>query len=152
MKTFISGSYQFSKAVIVPTSYIHAGLISVVSKNAWTSCHTALVLRPCIPSLIPNGGSIQGKVTALLRTPCIYDWFWGIGTGAFYLIESIDCDSVPHRELVNLLYSGGHFIIIIHWLKRYLIARQKVVIGGDEPKTIPVISSVPKRSLLDQLF
>ena len=39
--------------------------------------------------------------------------FEELESGAFYLIESIDCDSVPHRELVNLLYSGADILLLL---------------------------------------
>jgi len=58
-------------------------------------------------------------------------------------------DTVPHRKLCQLDVSP----FVLSWIRSYFTDRhQKVVLGGDESNTIPVISSVPQGSVLGPLL
>ena len=62
-------------------------------------------------------------------------------------------DTVPHQSLMEKLVRLNLNPFILQWLCSYLTNRQqKVVVGGEESGTIPVISDVPQRLVLGPLL
>jgi hypothetical protein len=74
-----------------------------------------------------------------------------IGSVFFDLKKAFD--TVPHKELLDKLQQLNVSSFILRWVRSYLTARrQKVVIGGEDSETIPVISGVPQGSVLGPLL
>ena len=62
-------------------------------------------------------------------------------------------DTVPHQSLMEKFVRLNLNPFILQWLCSYLTNRQqKVVVGGEESGTIPVISGVPQGSVLGHLL
>ena len=96
---------------------------------------------------------VQSTVTALLATT--YDWFThleaGGDVGSVFFDLRKAFDTVLHRALMTKQSNVSPFIL--RWICSCLTARQqKVVIGGEESETIPVISGVPQGSVLGPLL
>ena len=94
-------------------------------------------------------------MTALLTTT--KDWFAKLEAGkevrsVFFDLQKA-FDSVPHRELVEKLCKLHVSLVVLKWIRNYLTNRhQKVMIGGEESKVIPVTSGVPQGSVLGSLL
>ena len=86
-----------------------------------------------------------------------YNWFTQLEAGRDISSVFFDLrkafDSVPHRQLIDKLQQLNVSPLILRWVCSYLTARcQKVVIGGEDSETIPVISGVPQGSVLGPLL
>ena len=58
-------------------------------------------------------------------------------------------DRVPHRRLLHILHYYGIRGSIYKWINSWLSGRtQQVVFDGQASDPVPVLSSVPKRSVL----
>ena len=70
-----------------------------------------------------------------------------------YLISSYLSETHPLANIQWGLQQLNVSPLILRWVCSYLTARcQKVVIGGEDSETIPVISGVPQGSVLGPLL
>ena len=142
-----------------PTNYRPISLLSVISKMLERHFYYLIssYLSENHPLANIQWGFQSGKstISALLATT--YNWFTQLEAGRDISSVFFDLrkafDSVPHRQLIDKLQQLNVSPLILRWICSYLTARcQKVVIGGEDSETIPVISGVPQGSVLGPLL
>ena len=143
-----------------PSNYRPISLLSVVSKMLERHVHHLLIQHLASDHPLANfqwGYESGGKNTVCAQLATTYDWFQELESGKVVCSVFFDkrkaFDTVPHRELIEKLSQLDVSPFVLRWIRNYLTDRhQKVVLGGDDSNTIPVISSAPQGSVLGPLL
>ena len=142
-----------------PSNYRPISLLSVTSKLLERHFHQLIADHLSDNHSLANTQwgfqPAKSTVSALLSTT--YDWLEEMEAGRDICSVFLDLkkafDTVPHQSLMEKLVRLNLNPFILQWLCSYLTNRQqKVVVGGEESGTIPVISGVPQGSVLGPLL
>ena len=142
-----------------PTNYRPISLLAVISKMLERHFHSLIssYLSENHPLANIQWGFQAGKSTVAALIATTHDWLTqlevGRDIGSIFFDLKKAFDTVPHKALLDKLQQLNVSPFILRWVRSYLTARhQKVVIGGEDSDTIPVISGVPQGSVLGPLL
>src|SRR6218665_1193904 len=77
----------------------------------------------------------------------------GCGVDAIFLDYQKAFDTVPHQRLLSKLKGYGISVMLLEWIRNFLMYRKmRVVINGEETNWAAVLSGVPQGSVLGPLL
>ena len=138
-----------------PTNYRPISILSIVSKLLERHVHHLIFqhLRISYPISEKQWSFLPGRSASSALLSVTHNWFNQLENGNEVCSIFFDLkkafDSVPHSLPLLRLAEISLDPFIIQWVCSYLTNRsQLVVVGGEQPSVLPVISGVPQGSVL----
>ena len=155
LETIICSSIPKGEDKSSVSNYQTISLLSIVSKLLERHMYRLILLHLEVyhPISLHQWGFQPKKSTTAALSDVCNTWAMAVDKGKEVCAIFFDLrkafDSVPHRSLIEKLESIGINQYILRWIVLYLSGRsQYVVLNGERPPTLAVISGVPQGSVL----